>query len=622
MCGIVGYVGKQEAVPVLMEGLSHLEYRGYDSAGLACLENKTGKLNGTSFHIIKEKGKLSQLRKELVKHVFSSNAGIGHTRWATHGEPSRANAHPHTDSHGQIVLVHNGIVENYAALKEELIGQGYKFHSQTDTEVAANLIGSYYKKGQLLEAVRKAVKRLHGFFAFVVMAKDEPGRLIVFKRSNPLVVGLGKGENFVASDVPALLPYTQRVLYLEDDELAVLTKDEVQIIPLASDKPIKRTPSVIRWNVAEAQKGGYPHFMLKEIHEQPAVVKTILTGRMKHGHITFDSITPKIIKRLSRIEKIHFVSCGTAYHAGLVGNYMMGECLGLPIEATVSSEFRYEDPCVDEKDLVILITQSGETADTLAALREAKSRGAFTLAIVNVVGSTIAREADCVIYTHAGPEIGVASTKAYIAQLTVILLLSLYLAEFHPKRKPGFTAAKARAILKNLPKLPAQIREVIHQGKHIKQCSKKLFRHRNFLYLGRGYNFPSALEGALKLKEITYAHAHGYPAGEMKHGPIALIDNKQPVICICPASSITYEKMLSNIEEIKARKGIIISIGTKGDRNMAKLSKETFFLPDTNEMLTPVLAAIPLQLLAYYIAVFNGRDVDQPRNLAKSVTVE
>ncbi len=615
MCGIVGYIGYREAIPVLIKGLEHLEYRGYDSAGVACLNSKS------RIFITKEKGKLSELKASLNGDATGMFLGIGHTRWATHGEPSRANAHPHMDSRRQIVLVHNGIIENHAPLKEELLKNGFSFSSKTDTEVAANLIGSYYQNGNLLQAVQRAVKRLHGFFSFVVFAKDEPDKIVVFKRSNPIVIGLGENENFVASDVSALLPYTRNVLYLEDDQYAILSREGVELLSL-DGKRLARKPQRIDWDISKAQKGGFPHFMLKEIYEQPSVVKTILETRLKNNKISFDSISPATEKKLKRIKKIHFVSCGTAYHAGLVGNYMMGECLGLPCEATVSSEFRYEDPVVGREDLVVLITQSGETADTLAALREAKKKKAMTLAIVNVVGSTIAREADFVIYTHAGPEIGVASTKAYLAQLVVIALFSIFLGSLHPLRKKDFTRQKIQNLLKMLPKLPNQIAEVLKQKKQIEKCAKDLHQNKNFLYLGRGYNFPNALEGALKLKEITYAHAHGYPAGEMKHGPIALIDSNQPVICICPKKSKTYDKMMSNIEEIRARKGIIISIATKGDENVAKLSKYTFFFPDTEEMFSPILTAVPLQFFAYLIAVLNDRDVDQPRNLAKSVTVE
>jgi glucosamine--fructose-6-phosphate aminotransferase (isomerizing) len=616
MCGIVGYVGEKKALPILLEGLSHLEYRGYDSAGVACLD-----LKGARLLIQKEKGKLQILRKKAERLGWSSSMGIGHTRWATHGEPSRENAHPHTDCRKELALVHNGIIENYEELRHKLSRKGHRFRSQTDTEVLVHLIEEY-DRGDLLAALRRALKEVRGYFAFVLMSVKEPEKLYVFKRSNPLVIGLGKGENFVASDVPALLPYTREVLFLNDDEYGVVARNRVDLYSLANHRLLKRKASRIDWSVAEAQKGGYPHYMLKEIYEQPKVVQTILETRLHGEGIVFDSITPKIKARLKKIRKIHFVSCGTAYHASLVGNYMIGECLSLPTEATVSSEFRYEDPAVDKGDLVILITQSGETADTLAALREAKGKGAYTLAIVNVVGSTVAREADCVIYTHAGPEIGVASTKAYLAQLTVTALLALYLGRIHPKRRKELTPEKIRRIIKDLRRLPGQLEQTLKQEAEVEKCARSLRENKNFLFLGRGYNFPTALEGALKLKEISYAHAHGYPAGEMKHGPIALIDSKQPVICICPKRSKTYEKMVSNIEEIKARKGIIISIATKGDQSVSRLSHTSFSVPETEEMLSPILTTVPLQLFAYKMAVLNDRDVDQPRNLAKSVTVE
>jgi glutamine---fructose-6-phosphate transaminase (isomerizing) len=612
MCGIVGYVGKEEAVPVLIHGLEHLEYRGYDSAGIACLDPHRGGL-----FLVKEQGKLSCLKDKLRGMNIRSHLGIGHTRWATHGEPSQLNAHPHTDCKKQIALVHNGIIENYSELKEELKRKKYPCRSQTDTEVAANLIGYYYKPGHTLEALRKALQRMHGFFAFAMITRDEPDQLVVFKRSNPLVIGLGDKGNYAASDTAALLPYTNRVIFLEDDEYAVIKADSVQIFSLHKNQPIKRKPITIRWNIAQAQKGGYKHFMLKEIHEQPVIMEETLTKRMDlSGKICFDTLRKKEAKRLRKIQKVFFVSCGTAYHAGIVGKYLMEDVVRLPAEVQVSSEFRYGDPILSKKDMVVLITQSGETADTLAALREAKAKGAFTLAVVNVVGSTIAREADAVIYTHAGPEIGVASTKAYTAQLFTLTLFAAYFAQLRKTKKFD------RALLaKEFRKLPAYCEQILKQQKNVENCARKHFRHGNFLYLGRGYNYATALEGALKLKEISYAHAHGYAAGEMKHGPIALIDNKQPVICIAPKAK-TYEKMISNIQEIKARKGIIISIGTQGDRLLSKISSAYFEIPETLEMLTPILSVIPLQLLAYKISALNGRDVDQPRNLAKSVTVE
>ena len=554
MCGIVGYIGEKKAAPILIEGLSHLEYRGYDSAGIACLDR-----NGVGLLVVKEKGKLQALRDRLQGVELKGSIGVGHTRWATHGEPSKENAHPHTDCSGNLALVHNGIIENYESLRRELTHKGHRFRSQTDTEVLVHLIEEYYGSG-LINAFRRAVQEARGYFAFVLISKKDPEKLLVFKRSNPLVIGLGKGENFIASDVPALLPYTRNVLFLEDEEYAVIEKDKVEVFSLKGRAAVKRKPERIDWSVSEAQKGGFAHFMLKEIHEQPAVLEGVVRKALtKSGEIAFDTLGPKAQSRLRRAKRVFFVSCGTAYHAGLVGKLMMEEWVRLTAEAEVSSEFRYADPVVGKEDLVILITQSGETADTLAALREAKEKGAFTLAIVNVVGSTIARAADAVIYTHAGPEIGVASTKAYTAQLMTLTLLALHLARLKEKiskKELGVFVGKIR-------ELPRQAKVALKLEKVIEACASKYRDRKNFLYLGRGYNYPNALEGALKLKEITYAHAHGYPAGEMKHGPIALIDRELPVICLAPHSK-TYEKMASNIEEIRARGGIVISIGTEG----------------------------------------------------------
>ncbi len=613
MCGIVGYIGNRDAVSVLMEGLEHLEYRGYDSAGIACLDS-----NHSEFFVLKEKGKLSALRSLVNGHPKQMHVGIGHTRWATHGEPSQTNAHPHLSQSGKIALVHNGIIENYAELKSELLRKGYRFQSETDTEVAAHLIEDCYH-GDPVEALREAVKKLEGFFAFVVLFRDIPKRLFILKRSNPIVIGLGQKEHFVASDVSALLPYTKKVIYLEDDELAELKRDSVEIMNLKTGKHIKKHISEIEWSVEEAKKGGFPHFMLKEIHEQPRVLEEIITKRLdKNGSIFFDSLNKTLDRELKKVKKVFLVSCGTAYHAGLVGNYMIGEFARLGAEATVSSEFRYEDPVVGKDDLVILITQSGETADTLAALREAKAKGARTLAIVNVVGSTIAREADAVVCTHAGPEIGVASTKAYTAQLATLAFLAFYLGRLRGEISDG----KLAEFIREFKKLPASAAQILKQEEMIETIAHKHSHRRNFLYLGRGYNFPNALEGALKLKEISYAHAHGYAAGEMKHGPIALVDSEQVVICIAPQTSKTYEKMISNIEEIRARQGIVIAVATEGDEKLGKLADDIFTIPKSQELFSSILAAIPLQLFAYKIAVLNGRDVDQPRNLAKSVTVE
>ncbi|MBI4550512.1 MAG: glutamine--fructose-6-phosphate transaminase (isomerizing) [Candidatus Omnitrophica bacterium] len=621
MCGIVGYIGPKKALPILMNSLGRLEYRGYDSSGIAVLANGVPE---SVLTVVKEKGKLSRLRDKLQRQELNGFAGIGHTRWATHGEPSERNAHPHLDCTRKIALVHNGIIENYAELKSRLSAKGHRFQSDTDTEVAVHLVEHHCaeglksgKKDGVLGAFQKAVSEMEGFFAFVLLSVYEPGAIYVFKRSNPLVIGIGDGENFVASDAPAVLSYTNRMIYLDDNEFARVTAKAVEVRRADTLALVRKAVTRISWTISQAEKAGFPHFMLKEIHEQPQVVETILKEKLRAGKIWFDSIDQRVESRLKKIEKIHLVSCGTAYHAGLVANYMIGECARLPVEATVSSEFRYEDPIVGPKDLVILITQSGETADTLAALREAKLKGAFTLGIVNVVGSTIARESDCVIYTHAGPEIGVASTKAYLAQLLTLALFSIYIGKVRGQLSPG----QMREYIRWLQKLPGQVRETLAQQSRIKQCARLLFEKKNFLYLGRGFNFPTALEGALKLKEITYSHAHGYPAGEMKHGPIALIDSNQPVICLSPASK-TYDKMVSNIQEIRARQGIIVSVATRGDAEMEKISRATFFIPRTLEIFSPILTVIPLQLFAYFVAVLNKRDVDQPRNLAKSVTVE
>jgi len=614
MCGIIGYVGYQNTVPVLIKGLERLEYRGYDSAGIACVDHQKGSLS-----VIKEKGKLGVLKEKLGDFNIEAHIGIGHTRWATHGEPSRANAHPHVDTGGKIALVHNGIIENYAVIKNKLQKRKARFLSQTDTEVGVNLIGSYYRKShKLFDAVKRAVGELHGFFAFVLFTKDDPDTLIAYKRSNPLVIGLGQGENFIASDVTALLPYTRQVIYLEDEDLAVITAQKISIYSLKTRSWVKRQPTAVHWDVSQAQKQGFPHFMLKEMYEQPEVLKNILTKRIqKNSEIFFDTLDKKFQKRLRKIKRISMISCGTAYHAGLVGSIAVERYSRLPCDTQVSSEFRYGNPILGPKDLVVLITQSGETADTLAALREAKTKGAATLAIVNVVGSTIAREADAVIYTHAGPEIGVASTKAYTAQLATLLLLGFYMA----KIRKTISAADLKTLLREFKKIPERCTKVLREIKKFEYCAQKHYTRRNFLYLGRGCNYPTALEGALKLKEISYAHAHGYAAGEMKHGPIALIDHEQPVICIAP-DSLTYDKMISNIQEIRARDGIVIAIGTEGRKDLEKMSDDFFAIPKVPEILSPLLTVIPLQFFAYKIAVLNGRDVDQPRNLAKSVTVE
>lgn len=614
MCGIIGYVGYRNTVPVLIKGLERLEYRGYDSAGVACVDHQKGSLS-----VIKEKGKLGVLKEKLEDFTIEAHIGIGHTRWATHGEPSRLNAHPHVDFTGKLALVHNGIFENYDDVKKKLQKKRVRFLSQTDTEIGVNLIGSYYRKSpRLFDAVKRAVGELHGFFAFVLFSKEDPDTLIAYKRSNPLVIGLGQGENFVASDVTALLPYTRQVIYLEDEDLAVITAKEIRIYSLKTRSWVKRHPTTVHWDVSQAQKQGFPHFMLKEMYEQPEVLKNILTKRIhQKKEIFFDTLDKEFQKRLGKIERVSMISCGTAYHAGLVGSIAIEKYTRLSCHTQVSSEFRYGDPILNSRDLVVLITQSGETADTLAALREAKAKGAATLAVVNVVGSTIAREADAVIYTHAGPEIGVASTKAYLAQLATLLLLAFYIA----KLRKRISTADLRGLLREFIKMPERCAKVLKESKRVEFCAQKHYTRRNFLYLGRGCNYPTALEGALKLKEISYAHAHGYAAGEMKHGPIALIDHEQPVICIAP-DSMTYDKMISNIQEIRARDGIVIAIGTEGDASLEEMADDFFAIPKVPESLSPLLTVIPLQFFAYKIAVLNGRDVDQPRNLAKSVTVE
>lgn len=612
MCGIVGYVGWRPALPILLRGLEQLEYRGYDSAGVACFRS-----DSRDFFVAKEKGKLHVLKSSLNGVPSEMYLGLGHTRWATHGEPSKINAHPHLGPSGRVALVHNGIIENYAELKANLTAKGHRFLSMTDTEVAAHLIERCYRC-DFAQAIREAIKQMKGFFAFAVISRDEPGKLFAFRRSNPLVIGVGRREHFVASDISALLPYTKKVIYLEDNELAKIEANSARVSLLSDSVFVTKPVSKIRWTVDQAQKNGFPHFMLKEIHEQPRVLEETLRNRISaKGKIRFDTLDSKATERLKRARKIFVVSCGTAYHAGLTARYMIEEYGRIPVEAHVSSEFRYADPILTKQDVVILITQSGETADTLAALREAKSKGALTLAIVNVVGSTIAREADNVIYTHAGPEIGVASTKAYLAQLISLALLAIHLGILRKQ----ISSQAVDSLIREARKLPAQAEHILKDSEKIIACAKMLFRKRNFLYLGRGYNYPNALEGALKLKEITYAHAHGYAAGEMKHGPIALIDEHQPVVCLAPFSK-TYEKMISNIQEIQARRGIIISIVTKGDKLVPSLSRWIFSVPKTSELFSPILTAIPLQLFAYQVAVLNHRDVDQPRNLAKSVTVE
>ncbi|MBI4398417.1 MAG: glutamine--fructose-6-phosphate transaminase (isomerizing) [Candidatus Omnitrophica bacterium] len=614
MCGIVGYIGRREVLPVLVRGLEGLEYRGYDSSGLACFDPEHSRIVA-----VKEKGKLDQLKARLEGFHHNGCIGIGHTRWATHGAPTRDNAHPHLDASEQFAIVHNGIIENYERLKTDLLRAGTHFKSETDTEVFVHTWGRLARKiRDVREAFRQTVLKCHGRFAFVGMSLKTPDRIFVFRRSNPIVIGAGSGEYFVASDVTALLPYTREVIYLEDDEMAEVLRSEVKFYNVKTGKRMQKKSIRIDWSSEQAQKGGWPHFMIKEIHEQPDVLETALAKRIQKGRIVWDTLSKKAEARLKKIRKIFAVSCGTAFHAGLAGKYMLEEYAKIPVETSVSSEFRYSDPILEKEDMVLLVSQSGETADTLAALHEAKERGAFSLALVNVVGSTLAREADAVIYTHAGPEIGVASTKAYTAQLIHLALFSIYLGKLRGK----ISNQNLKTLLGHAKKLPAHIRQFLVKGKaKVEECADALSDKPNLIYLGRGYNYPTALEGALKFKEITYKHAHGYAAGEMKHGPIALVDKNLPVVSIAPASK-TYEKMMSNIEEVKARDGIIVSIGTRGDEKLRLKSKYFLEIPSVPEIFSCILTVIPLQLLAYQAAVLNGREVDQPRNLAKSVTVE
>lgn len=613
MCGIIGYIGKKDAQSILLNGLKRLEYRGYDSCGMVTYLDRKSSLS-----VRKLPGKVRDLERLLKKKPLGGSSGIGHCRWATHGAPNQVNAHPHQDCKNEIALVHNGIIENYARLKNELIREGHQFKSQTDTEVIVHLIEKFYRNSSLEEAVRKTLAKLEGSFAISVISKREPNKLVGARLGSPLVVGVGKNENFLASDVPALLDFAKDVIFLDDNEMVVLTQDSINITNLLGES-VKRLPSRISWDISQAQKQDWPHFMLKEINEQPRVLENILNQRIKKDtrEIFFEELQIPPETYLS-IDNIVIVACGTAYHAGLCGEYILEELCKIPVGVDLSSEFRYRDPLINKNTLVIAISQSGETADTLAAVREAKKRQAKILAICNVLGSSLVRESDGVIYTHAGPEIGVASTKAYTAQLAVLYLFALYLADIH---KIIGTDKKVKLI--DTLKITPQLQEEMLKDKN----SIKLIAHRHshfgsFLFLGRNINYPLALEGALKLKEISYIPAEGYAAGEMKHGPIALIDEYRAVVCIALSTSKVYEKMISNIQEIRSRQGTIIVIATKDDDKIKELTREVIYIPKIDEFFSPLIVALPLQLLAYYIAVKRGCDVDQPRNLAKSVTVE
>jgi glucosamine--fructose-6-phosphate aminotransferase (isomerizing) len=617
MCGIVGYIGPRQAVPIIIDGLRRLEYRGYDSAGLAVLENNNG------LSVRRASGKLRNLEDVLRLNPVDGPYGIGHTRWATHGRPTEENAHPHKDCRGEIVVVHNGIVENYLQLKRELTAEGHKFVTETDTEVIAHLVEKYFD-GNLENAVRDAVRKLTGVFALSVISSKDPNKIVAARSGPPVVVGLGDGEYFVASDVPAILSHTRDMFFLADGDVAVLTRDGVHLTDF-SGRPVKRQVSHILWDPIMAEKGGYKHFMLKEIFEQPRAVRDTTLGRVgqESGRIFLDEMDISA-KEFKEFKQIRIVACGTSWHAALAGKFMIERLARIPVEVDYGSEFRYRDPIVGPDTLTIVISQSGETADTLAAQREARQKRSKTLAICNVVGSMITREASGTLITHAGPEIGVASTKAFTCQLTALFLMGMYLGQAREK----LDQAQSMKLVDQLLKLPAQLEEVLRRDAIYDELTKVLFRAPDFLYLGRGIHFPIALEGALKLKEISYIHAEGYPAGEMKHGPNALIDEKLPTVVIATRdpdseqSNVLYEKTLSNIQEVKARGGLVVAVICEGDAEVGKVADYVIPVGTTSDLLLPILEVIPLQMLAYHIAVRRGCDVDQPRNLAKSVTVE
>ncbi len=624
MCGIVGYVGSKQVVPVIIEGLRRLEYRGYDSAGIAVAGN------GEGLQIRRAEGKLRNLEEIIRAKPLDGTFGIGHTRWATHGRPTEENAHPHRDCTGRIVVVHNGIVENYLSLKRRLKEEGHQFTTETDTEVIAHLIENHYLKSgngsrpTLEEAVRKAVKELAGVFALVVIAVDDPNKIVAARNGPPVVIGMGKDEYFVASDVPALLEHTRDLFFLADGDLAVITQAGVKVTDFDA-KPMERQVERITWDPIMAEKGGFKHFMLKEIYEQPRTIRDTTIGRVSQdsGQVFLDEmqVTEAEFKAL---KKINIAACGTSWHAGLAGKFMIETLARIPVEVDYASEWRYRDPIMAPDTVTLLISQSGETADTIAAQREAKAKGSKTLAICNVVGSMITREAAGTIYTHAGPEIGVASTKAFTGQLTALYLFALYLAQV----RGTITPDRAKALVQELALIPGKLEQLLTHDEACEELAKTYVRAQDFLFLGRGIHYPIALEGALKLKEISYIHAEGYPAGEMKHGPNALIDENLPVVIIAtrdvnsPASMTRYEKTVSNLQEVKARSGVVIALATEGDEEMKANADHVLYIPPAPEELSAILEIVPLQLLAYHIAVRRGCDVDQPRNLAKSVTVE
>ncbi len=617
MCGIVGYIGEQPVAPLLLAGLKRLEYRGYDSAGVAVVKNGT-------IQIRKEAGKIAELEKLLQEKPVEGVYGIGHTRWATHGPPTERNAHPHLSEEGDFAVVHNGIIENASTLRRRLEELGHRFTSETDTEVLVHLIEEIYTRGDnrtgdaLERAVEAALERVEGTYGIAVVSTRDPEKIVVARLGSPLLIGVGEGgETFVASDAAAVIAHTRDVVYLDDGDMATITRDGYTVHRPAQG-PIERPVSRVDWDIGEVERGGYPHFMLKEIIEQPETLCETMRGRLlpEQGTVKLGGLTG-MDERLRSIERIVILGCGTSWHSGLIGEYMLEDLARIPTEVEYASEFRYRRPVLEPNTLAIAISQSGETADTLWAMREAKQQGALALGIVNVVGSTIARETDAGVYLHAGPEIGVASTKAFTSQVVVLAMLTIHLGRL----RGTMTEAQGRELVRALQRLPDQVRDILELDPAIRELAEEYKDHRNFLYLGRGYNFPAALEGALKLKEISYIHAEGYPAAEMKHGPIALIDEDMPVVFIAPKDAV-YDKVRSNIDEVKARGGCVIGVITEGDTELFHVADHVIQIPSTHDALTPILASVPLQLLAYHIAVLRGCDVDQPRNLAKSVTVE
>ena len=613
MCGIVGYWGKKESVPILIKGLKRLEYRGYDSAGIAVIKRN-------NLNYLKKTGKVRELEKEINREELTGQIGIAHTRWATHGIPNDINAHPHMDVSESMALIHNGIIENYSTLREVLLNEGVKFKSDTDTEVVVQLISSIYKKNglSLEESVRAALQQVIGAYGIVLVSKDEPDTLIAARFGSPLVVGIGEGEYFVASDAAPIIDYTRNVMYLDEGEMAIINNGELTIKNIFENKVISKEISKVDWSVEQIEKGNYPHYMLKEINEQERTVVDTMRGRLRveDGDAHLGGIRD-FMPRIESARRYYITACGTSWHAGMIGKYLLEEYAGIPVHVEYASEFRYRETIVGPDTVVIAISQSGETADTLAAIRKAKEKGALTLGICNVVGSSISRDTDCGVYTHAGPEIGVASTKAFTAQVTVLSMLALMLG----RRKDRLSKSQGQEITRSMNKLGDYIKEVLADDKQLQKVAKDTQNVNHYLYLGRGLNFPVALEGALKLKEISYIHAEGYPAAEMKHGPIALIDENMPVVFIAPHDK-TYEKILSNIEQVKSRKGITIVITDKHSKDLDALADYLIVIPSTHAHIFPILVSIPLQLLAYHLAVLRGCNVDQPRNLAKSVTVE